>query len=81
MYNVQVEQQIWRQHENQIKARSWSDNDDVIVCESESIDNSISKQPVIAPRKDSQKKQQQQQQLLRRSSRARKPVKRLITEI
>jgi len=72
-----LEQQIWRQHENQIKARSWSDNDDVIVCESESIDNSVSKQPVIAPRKDSQTKQQ----LLRRSSRTRKPVRRLITEI
>jgi len=68
-----LEQQIWRQHENQIKARSWSDNDDVIVCESESIDNSVSKQPVIAPRKDSQTKQQ----LLRRSSRTRKPVRRL----
>jgi len=78
MWNVQVEQQIWRRHENQIKSRSWSDNDDVIVCESESIDKSISEQPVVAPRQSSQTKQQQP---LRRSSRIRKPVKRLITEI
>lgn len=80
LWNVQVKQQIWRRHENQIKSRSWSDNDDVTVCESELIDNSISKQPAVAPQQSSQTKQQQQQPL-RRSSRIRKPVKRLITEI
>ena len=71
-WKVQVQQQTWKRHENQIQFRHWSTDDDVI---------SIDPDEVSTTHNNSQTPSTQQQQHLRRSSRNRKPVKRLIQEI
>ncbi|CAF0711795.1 unnamed protein product [Adineta steineri] len=77
LWNVQVDQQQWKRHENQIQLRYWNNNDDDVLIE-------IDQTPVSPDSQPNQQPQQQhihQQPQLRRSSRDRKPVKRLINEI
>ena len=71
-WKVQVQQQTWQRHENQIQSRQWSTDDDVIGFDSAQPPISQTTQPRQAP---------VQPQILRRSSRVRKPVKRLIQQI
>ncbi|CAF4638013.1 unnamed protein product, partial [Rotaria sp. Silwood2] len=74
---VKVENYTWRRHENQIKHREWSTDEDVITVD-----------PTITPTTDHNKSSSSSSstshnglQVLRRSSRLKKPVKRLIQEI
>ncbi|CAF1110241.1 unnamed protein product [Adineta ricciae] len=83
-WKVQVQQQTWKRHENQIQSRQWStDDDDVITVDSDQPLASQTNQPQqgSVTRKDPPRQTPIQPQILRRSSRVRKPVKRLIQEI
>ncbi|CAF3524515.1 unnamed protein product [Rotaria socialis] len=75
LWSVKVEEQIWRRHENQIRQRYWSTDDDLIVThqstESADCDDDSSS---FSP-------SDQQSKVLRRSSRSRKPVHCLIEQI
>jgi transposase InsO family protein len=79
LWNIQVEQQQWKRHENQIQLRHWENNDDDDLFEIDKIPVSADQQPNQQPQQQRIQQQHQPQQL-RRSSRVRKPVKRLITE-
>jgi hypothetical protein len=72
IWTIKVDEQIWRRHENQIKHRQWSTDQDVLItgeiADQNSSSTSASPSNPTSP-------------LLRRSSRVRKPVHRLIEEI
>ncbi|CAF1181326.1 unnamed protein product [Rotaria magnacalcarata] len=75
LWSIKVGEQIWRRHENQIRQRYWSTDDDLIVTHqtTESADCDDDSSSCSPP--------DQQSKVLRRSSRTRKPVHRLIEQI
>ena len=90
LWSVQVGNQVWRRHQNQIKHRAWSTDDDVTHSNlSSSTDELDVTSPDLLSDSSSDSTSSPTSpapptvppQTLRRSSRIRKPVNRLITEI
>ncbi|CAF2039059.1 unnamed protein product [Rotaria magnacalcarata] len=73
IWTVKVGNDTWRRHENQMKHREWSTDEDIIVLDTKTTDPMKSSTTSISSDSSSTN--------LRCSSRIKKPVKRLIEEI
>jgi hypothetical protein len=76
MWFVQVDNMVWRRHENQIKIRHWENDEDFVI-----LDQTTTKLDDKTSSQNNESSFVQDNQPLRRSSRVKKPVKRLIEEI
>lgn len=76
LWHVQVGNHVWRRHENQIKLREYSSDDDIIL-----MDSSMTREIISNKLLSTNSSSDNGSTILRRSARQPKPMKRLIEEI